>query len=354
MMNKFIQKIKPFVLDKNNKISASRLLWFFRKNPKEKQQLFELTPNCIGEENFMERIFWIENDLVDYLNCANPICDEKLKGVTRWSVTKEEIVWNTTNHRLSCSNECKHELHSFRNDEVNPKRIQTWIKKYGITNAAELETNIFRNENPMCNPGTIKKIKETCMQKYGVDNVSKVKEVIDKIKQKADRPTSEQLSINQKREETCFKKYGVSFSLLNDNVKEKSKKTCLMKYGVEHPSQNPEIFAKMTNHGYSAKDYVFPSGKVGRIRGVEWKALDELLEKYDENDLIVETKKIPKIKYLWEDGTEHHYYPDIYIPKDNLIIEVKSTYFMEKDFDKNQRKAAATKEAGYDFKFMIY
>ena len=49
-----------------------------------------------------------------------------------------------------------------------------------------------------------------------------------------------------------------------------------------------------------------------------------------------------------------YYFPDIYIEKDNLISEVKSTYFMEKDYDKNMRKEVATKEAGYDFRFMIY
>jgi hypothetical protein len=101
-MAQFLDAIKTNFLDRNNKISASRLLWFFRKNPIIKQQLFDLTPNCSGDENFMERIFWIENGLTDYLECANPACGSKLKNITCWSVSKEPVEWDKSNHRLSC------------------------------------------------------------------------------------------------------------------------------------------------------------------------------------------------------------------------------------------------------------
>ena len=123
---------------------------------------------------------------------------------------------------------------------------------------------------------------------------------------------------------------------------------------MTHNSQVTEIFEKMNKNGYASKDYIFPSGKVVRIRGYEWKALDELLKIYDESEIEVATKKIPKIKYYWSDGSEHYYFPDIYIKKENLLIEVKSDYTMLKDFEKNQRKAVATKKNGYNFKFMIY
>jgi hypothetical protein len=48
------------------------------------------------------------------------------------------------------------------------------------------------------------------------------------------------------------------------------------------------------------------------------------------------------------------YFPDIYIPKQNLIIEVKSTYTYSKEYDKNIAKANATKNTGYNFEFWIY
>lgn len=286
----FLNLIRPNILDKNNKISSSRLLWFFRKNDELKNQLFLLTPNCTGIENFMERIFWIENDLSSYLICANPACNAKLRGITYWSVSKENIEWHKNNHRLTCSNACKHNLHSSRKIEVHRKRIKAMNDNYGVDNPAHLESNLFKKDNPMKKANTIRKVKDTCLKKFGVDNPSKCSQVMNKIIKK----------------------------------------------------------------GYGSKDYIFPSGKLVRIRGYEWKALNELLKIYDENDIEVETTKIPKIKYFWEDGSSHYYFPDIFIKKDNLLIEVKSDYYMLKDFEKNMRKAVATKQLGYDFRFIVY
>jgi len=353
-MSIFLDGIKSNFLDKNNKISASRLLWFFRKNPNIKQQLFDLTPNCHGDENFMERIFWIENGLTDYLECANPTCKFKLKGITYWSVSKEPIEWNKNNHRLSCSNECKHALHSFRKVEVHEKRVETYMTNYGVTSSSHLETNLFKKNNPMKNSSTVEKVKKTCLEKYGVDNPSKFTDIVKKIKEKANRPIGEQKEINQKRENTCLEKYGVSHISRVDEIKQKTKKYYLTNFGVEHNSQVSSIFEKKTKNGFSAKNYTFPSGKVVRIRGYEWKALDELLKIYDESEIEVKTTLIPKIKYTWEDESVHYYYPDIFIKKENLLIEVKSTYTMRKDFVKNIRKAVATKQLGYGFRFMVY
>lgn len=278
-MNNFIEKIKPNFLDKNNKISASKLLWFFRKNPTEKQQLLELTPNCIGDENFMERIFWLENNLDDYLECVNPNCTNNLHNITRWENKKTQTKWTKSNHRLACSNECKHQLHSFRNDEVHARRVEIWLEKYGVEHSSRLDTNLFKLDNPMKKMECIEKAKMTCIEKYGVDNPSKNPEVIAKIKEKANRSFEEQMEINNKRELTCLQKYGKSHISKLPETQDKIKKTYLEKYGVEHNSQVPEIFEQMNKNGYTSKDYIFPSGKIVRIRGFENKALDDLLEK---------------------------------------------------------------------------
>ncbi len=85
------------------------------------------------------------------------------------------------------------------------------------------------------------------------------------------------------------------------------------------------------------KLYTFPSGNQIFIRGYEPFAIDKLLSGKTENLSIVDTplledqiyalrKDIPVIKYIGEDNDEHKYFPDIYIPHKNLIIEVKSSY----------------------------
>ena len=63
------------------------------------------------------------------------------------------------------------------------------------------------------------------------------------------------------------------------------------------------------------------------------------------------------ISYIKPNGRPAKYYPDIYIPKDNLIIEVKSkwTYSGKPEWlETNLLKQQATIVAGYNFKFLIY
>ena len=89
------------------------------------------------------------------------------------------------------------------------------------------------------------------------------------------------------------------------------------------------------------------------LLGFENQALDELLEDYKEHEIFTDIKDIPEIWYTLN-STNKRYYPDIYIPKDNIIIEVKSTYTYEADIEKNLAKEKACKKAGFNFKFLIY
>jgi len=53
-------------------------------------------------------------------------------------------------------------------------------------------------------------------------------------------------------------------------------------------------------------------------------------------------------------GDDHKYYPDIFIPNDNLIIEVKSPWTLAKQRNINNKKKRATVKKGYNFMFMIF
>lgn len=66
------------------------------------------------------------------------------------------------------------------------------------------------------------KCKQTCLEKYGVENSTQSKEVQDKIKK------------------TMLANYGVEHISYSKEFKEKTKKTCLEKYGVEVPSKCKE------------------------------------------------------------------------------------------------------------------
>ena len=80
-----------------------------------------------------------------------------------------------------------------------------------------------------------KKRTETCLEKYGVENPSQLKEIREKQKQ------------------TNLEKYGVNNPNQSKVIKEKQKQTLLEKYGVENPSQLKEfrdtaIKTRRSNH----------------------------------------------------------------------------------------------------------
>jgi hypothetical protein len=104
---------------------------------------------------------------------------------------------------------------------------------------------------------------------------------------------------------------------------------------------------------YSFKNYIMPSGKIIRIQGYEYIALDELVKIYKEEEMITERSKIPIFNYILK-GQILRYYPDIYIQSQNIIIEVKSTWTYKKNLIKNILKSLAVKKSGYNFEMWIY
>lgn len=190
---------------------------------------------------------------------------------------------------------------------------------------------------PYCKTCTLQlkeqKKQTTCLERYGVTNSGAVPEVIEKIK------------------ESYVKKFGCHPKQTKE-VQEKWKQTCLEKYGG-HPNQNVNVQEKHEKSSYRFKDYTFPSGKVVKIQGYEWKALDELLKLYKEEEIIVGRKEVPKVEYSIHD-VKHVYYPDIYIPIHNKIIEVKSEWTCQLKRSYVEEKAEATARAGYVCEVWIY
>ena len=78
-----------------------------------------------------------------------------------------------------------------------------------------------------------------------------------------------------------------------------------------------------------------------------------LLLKYDEDQIMMERDHIPVITYEYEDKT-CKFYPDFYIPHDNKIIEVKSTYTYKAFYSKNQTKIISAALQGYDIEYWIF
>lgn len=134
---------------------------------------------------------------------------------------------------------------------------------------------------------------------------------------------------------------------------EKRKQTCLKLYKTEHPMQNPQILSKAL--AKSSKTYIFPSQNTVQVHGYEPFCLDLLLKQgINETDIRVGCQNVPSISYTKENGKTGVYFPDIWIPKLNTLIEVKSHWTWLVRLQRNQLKLRASAQAGFNIYLYIF
>jgi hypothetical protein len=230
---------------------------------------------------------------------------------------------------------CAKSPHSCPAVKENKKRLLK--EKYGVENVSQIKTVQEKRE-------------ATIMDRYGVANPWQMNSVKEIIKDKWS-------SSKEKRKQTLVEKYGVESYASTEEFKIQRKQTWMEKYGVDNPTKNKDILHKaMVSNGeseYRKKTFIFPNGREVKCQGYEDIILQELLDSgIPENDIVVSRKLIPRIQYEF-DGKTHLYYPDIYIPRLNKIIEVKSLYTWKKYKAKNLAKIVATKTAGFNVNVII-
>lgn len=237
--------------------------------------------------------------------------------------------------------------HPTKSKDVVKKVQETNLKKYGVKCA-------LRGKE------AIEKTKQTNIKLYGVENVSQSKEIWDRIKNSNKEKYGTEYgfqaeSVKEKIANTNIEKYGGIRASSNPEIKEKIKKVFIEKHGVENPSQNPKIMDKISKSCYSKKIYISPSGKEYVCQGYEPHALKILIEdmQIKEENIITGTINVPKIKYIGTDNKEHVHYPDIYLNHQNKLIEVKSTWTIEKKNDSVFAKQASAKEQGYLYEIWV-
>jgi len=195
-------------------------------------------------------------------------------------------------------------------DDFKKKSKDTCLKKYGKEHYSQTDESIKRSEN-------------TCLEKYGKEYYSQTDECKEKVKK------------------TSLKKYGHNYYSSSVECRNRVKNTCVEKYGVEYPIQNPDVFQKQRISLLKFKKY-----KNILYQGTY--ELDFLVNFYDK----LEIKKPKTIKYKYENVIKI-YHPDFYLPKYNLIVEIKSDYTYNKEIEKNEQKKLAVLENGFNFIFII-
>ncbi len=122
---------------------------------------------------------------------------------------------------------------------------KAWSNKIRQTNLNRYGVDSFSKTKSF-----IQKTKQSFIKRYGVDNPAKSRDIKEKTKQTCFKKygveyTSQTENNKSKSKITCRKRYGVDYSFQSDNNKKKSKKTCLDKYGVEYITQLYSIKEKI-------------------------------------------------------------------------------------------------------------
>ena len=123
-------------------------------------------------------------------------------------------------------------------------------------------------------------------------------------------------------------------------------------WGVPYVLQHPNIARK--SQRYKRKCYVFQDGRERYVQGYEPHALKIFENRgYTTPEQVHCGKDIQfTVPYLFE-GKDHVYLPDIYLPQEHKIVEVKSTWTYAADKKKNLAKEAACLSQGFQFEFWV-
>lgn len=204
---------------------------------------------------------------------------------------------------------------------------------------------------------------KTNRERYGVDYTTQTRIMQDKSKStKLERYGNEYYSNPLATSKSWKSKTPEEITSITD----KKRATCKDRYGVENTFFLPEARKKSAVANSIGREYTLPSGTVIRVRGYEDVAISKLLENYAEADFVLDdtlaTYGLPVFSYVNVNLHTMKYYPDVYIPKENKIIEVKGRWWwdgngLEKYTSRlinNLKKRQAVLVAGYNYEVWLF
>lgn len=130
----------------------------------------------------------------------------------------------------------------------------------------------------------------------------------------------------------------------------------MKKFGVSNAMQHPDVFEKSNLNRYKYKTCIINEVAFDRLQGYEEQGIRYLLENYPDitiHDIKAgRCQELPKIKYQYD--VERLYFPDVYIPKLNLLVEVKCEYTFNDKLEMNLVKQKASFDAGYKHLIIVF
>lgn len=151
-----------------------------------------------------------------------------------------EYTCRPTEKPKTCSRICQEKLRSV-----------TAQQRYGVDNVSQLSFVKQKISERNRSEDVVAKRVETNLKRWGVDNPAKNPEISKKL--------SEIMSSEDyltRREQTCLEKYGTASPMQTDAVKAKRAQTCIERYGCEGHPHSVEDFAKMIKDGHKVEAYL--------------------------------------------------------------------------------------------------
>lgn len=185
--------------------------------------------------------------------------------------------------------------------------------------------------------------RQTCLNKYGVDNPTKnkvfVKKSMDTQRKRYGGVGFESVKLMDKTKNTNLERYGVEYTGSSEIVKEKIKQTWREKYGVDHPWMSDKVKEKI-------KQTTLEKYGVENVSYTQY-FRDKMTEKYDiiqqkqyntkKSNHSFNTSKIEESFSIWLTENNINFirqyrseeYPfacDFYFPDKDLYLEIQGTW----------------------------
>lgn len=227
------------------------------------------------------------------------------------------------------------------------KRKETCIEKYGVDNPSKSEAIKEKTKqnnlkkwgfvSTAQNPDVQAKAKQTRLKNGTTQESSEIREKTKKTWQ--NKSKEEVVDIVRRRKETSLKRFGVDVPSKAQIVKDITKKHNLEKYNCEYPSQLESVKEKIkqTNLKRYGVENWFSSNQMQVTKKTKYffdnQSFDSSVELvfyiyYKEHNLYVKRNTIG-FQYKTLDGEKHIYYPDFEI--ENQLIEIKGNQFLKED-----------------------
>jgi hypothetical protein len=100
--------------------------------------------------------------------------------------------------------------------------------------------------------------------------------------------------------------------------------------------------------------HTLSTGKKIQCAGYEGFAFDELLEKYEEDEIKIDELQVPIIEYKDKKGINKFWSPDIFIPKEKQIVETLPIWTHTRNPDRSYLRSNASFLEGYKYELWLY